>query len=133
MTAPPGCDGVLLLLPDHKPNQASSRQLLSVMIVSTSDDAPLKLFLWCCLHTAADILAMDQPELDIQFDYLHYWANNGEFTHCVIAHMEKTDVSAAAAVWKQGTATQRPTASKRTVSCLYSLMVFCLCSPEAAV
>jgi hypothetical protein len=26
-------------------------------------------------------------------DFLHFWANNGEFTQCVIAHMENADVS----------------------------------------
>lgn len=45
--------------------------------------------------SGADILALDDPGLDIKMDYLHYWANNGEFTQCVVAYMESVDVSVA--------------------------------------
>jgi hypothetical protein len=45
------------------------------------------------LLSPADILALDEPSLELTVDFLHFWANNGEFTQCVIAHMENADVS----------------------------------------
>eukprot|EP00775_Hariotina_reticulata_P008679 gene8679-8860_t len=39
-----------------------------------------------------DILAVGEPSLELQVDYLYYWVNNGEFTQCVIAHLENADV-----------------------------------------
>jgi hypothetical protein len=41
------------------------------------------------------VLNIDDPELGMDVDYLHFWANNGEFTQCVIAHLEQADVRAA--------------------------------------
>jgi hypothetical protein len=55
--------------------------------------APLLHRCCCCCCAAPDILALDEPSLELNVDFLHFWANNGEFTQCVIAHMENADVS----------------------------------------
>eukprot|EP00879_Flechtneria_rotunda_P032485 GHRR01035698.1.p1 GENE.GHRR01035698.1~~GHRR01035698.1.p1 ORF type:complete len:344 (+),score=190.14 GHRR01035698.1:236-1267(+) len=39
------------------------------------------------------IIGADGPSQELQVDFLHFWANNGEFTQCVIAHLENADVS----------------------------------------
>lgn len=74
-----------------------SRRLLAEPLPCFHAAQPLAHVLQCAVLrlSGADILAMDDPGLDIKMDYLHYWVNNGEFTQCVIAYMESVDVSTA--------------------------------------
>jgi hypothetical protein len=64
-----------------------------------------------------DILALDEPSLELTVDFLHFWANNGEFTQCVIAHMENADVSTHLLAGQYGTSSSSSSKQQGASSC----------------